>query len=140
LVVASVTLGIGPDLGIAAAAPDGWATSGSLAADSVLGPLTSFDSMLGAGVFAAASVGLGWVLGFRHLPLALLGAMVWAAAADAALSVVGDGALGGKPVGVVIAAAAAVALEFGLLRSLPRPPAPGAGAHVGRPPLSGRLA
>jgi hypothetical protein len=91
-------------------------------------------------VFAAASVVLGWVLSARHASLALLGAMIWAAGVDAALSLVGDGALSANPAGVVIAATVAVAVEFALLRGLPRAPAPTAGAQVAQQPLSGRLA
>jgi hypothetical protein len=140
MLAASLALGIGPDPGVGTAAPDGWATSGSLAAEHVLGPLASLDSLLGASVFAAASVVLGWVLSARHASLALLGAMIWAAGVDAALSLVGDGALSANPAGVVIAATVAVAVEFALLRGLPRAPAPTAGAQVAQQPLSGRLA
>ena len=60
--------------------------------------------------------------------------MIWAAGVDAALSLVGDGELGGHPVGVVIAAGLAVAGEFALLRGRPRPRRPG-GPQVARQPL-----
>ena len=63
--------------------------------------------------------------------------MIWAAAIDASLSLVGDGALGAQPVGVLLAAAAAVAIEFGVLRGAPEPPA--APAAERRRPF-GRLA
>ena len=39
------------------------------------------------------------------------------AAVDAALSLIGSGALGGRQLGIVLAAALAVGLEFGLLRA-----------------------
>ncbi|MDX6584099.1 MAG: eukaryotic-like serine/threonine-protein kinase [Solirubrobacterales bacterium] len=116
MLAAAVAFGIGSDLGIG----DG----------DLVGSLVSPQSLLGALVFAAASVGLGWVLSARHVALALLGAMIWAAATVAALAVVGDGSLGSGPAAVVIAAAVAVALEFGL----PRPVAPAAA----RPPRLGR--
>ncbi len=110
MLAAAIAFGVGADPGI-----DG---------DDVAIALVSPASLLGAGVFALASVALGWVLAARHLALALLGAMIWAAGADAALAVVGDGALGDRPAGVVIAAAAAVALEFGLVRRTPHAPEP----------------
>jgi hypothetical protein len=144
MLCASVALGFGSSLGIADRAPDGWSASTALAADHVLGPLLSSESLLGAAVFAVASVVLGWVLSARHAPVAFLGAMIWAAGVDAALSAVGDGALGGRPAGVVAAAATAVAIEFGLRRAAAGSQAaaeqrPSADA-VGRRPLSRRLA
>jgi hypothetical protein len=137
---ASLALGAGPDLGIADRAPDGWASDASTAASDVLAPLANPASLAGALIFALAAIALGWVLRLRHGSVALLAAMLWAAAVDAALTLVGNGALGGHPAGVVAAAAAAVALEFGLRR-----PQAGAGhERGGRQPLrrrlSGRLA
>jgi hypothetical protein len=131
MVVASLTLGIGPDLGISAEAPAGWSASGALAAEHVLGPLVSLESLVGACLFAAASVLLGWVLAARHLPLVLLGAMIWAAGLDASLSLVADGGLGGHPAGVVLAATVAVAVEFGLRRSRAGSPSLGLRASPG---------
>ena len=140
LLAASLALGAGPELGIGSPATSGWATDASAAADQVLSPLFTPASLLGAGVFALAAVALGWALSARHLPLALLGAMLWAAGVDAALNLVGNGALGGHPVGLVAAGAVAVAIEFGLPRAadaeLSQPP----GAPSGRRALSGRLA
>ena len=53
--------------------------------------------------------------------------MLWAAGVDGALSLVGNGALGGHPLGVVVAAALAVGIEFALVRGRgPVWPAPGA--------------
>jgi hypothetical protein len=116
LLVASIALGAGPELGIAAQAADGWASDPAVAADAVLAPLLSLESLLGAGIFVLAAVSLGWVLGARHASIALLGAMLWAAAVDAGLAVIGNGALGGRPLGVVAAAALAVGIEFVLIR------------------------
>jgi hypothetical protein len=73
--------------------------------------------MLGALAFALAAVALGWVLSARHAPIALLGAMLWAAAVEAVLRTLGDGALGRQPAIVVAAAAVAAAVEFRLLRA-----------------------
>ncbi len=140
MLTASVALGIGPDLGMAGAAADGWSASASAAADEVLAPLGAVDALLAAGVFAAAAVVLGWVLTARHLPLALVGAMLWAAGVDAALGLIGDGALGGSTAGVVVAAVAAVAIEFGLMRPAGTPAEPAPRARAGRRALSGRLA
>jgi hypothetical protein len=117
LLAGSIALGLGPELGIAPPAPDGWASDPGLAADAILAPLLEPASLLGAGVLALAAVALGWVLGARHASIALLGAMVWAAAVDAGLSTVGNGALGGRPLGVVGAAAVAVGVEFLVART-----------------------
>jgi hypothetical protein len=135
LLTASLALALGPELGIAAEAPAGWAGDPTLAADTVLAPLVGFASLLGAGVFALAAVTLGLLLRLRHASVALLAAMLWAAGTDAALSQVGNGALGGHPAGIVAAAALAVALEFGLLRGagpVLRPP----GSANGSRPLT----
>ena len=53
----------------------------------------------------------------RHASLALLAAMLWAAALNAALSLVGDGSLAGSPIIIVGTAAVAVAVEFGVVRA-----------------------
>jgi hypothetical protein len=108
MLAAAVLFGVGSDLGIGG--------------DDLTSTLLSPQSLLGALVFALASVTLGWVLAFRHLALALLGAMIWAAGAVAALALLGDGSLGERPAGVVLAAALAVAVEFAVLRPGPRAP------------------
>ena len=140
LLAASLAVGAGPELGIGSPADSAWATDASLAADQILSPLITPASLLGAGVFALAAVTLGWVLGARHLPLALLGAMLWAAGVDAALHLVGNGALGGRPVGLVAAGAVAVAIEFGLPRGADASPSQAPGSPSARRALSGRLA
>jgi hypothetical protein len=67
----------------------------------------------------------------RAAPLALRARAtgLTAAAVDAALGALGNGALGGQSALLVGAAAAAVAIEFGLLRA-PQRDAPGVRAHA----------
>jgi serine/threonine-protein kinase len=89
------------------------------AADPIGAQLATVESLCAGGIFALGSVTLGWVLRARHLAFALLGAMIWAAGVDAALSLADADALGGGPVGVVAAAAIAVGVEFGVLRGAP---------------------
>ena len=117
MLAAFLALGVGPDLGFAERAPGGWAGDTGVAADAVLAPLVSVDSLVALGVFAAAGVCLAALLRLHHASVALLAAMLWAAGVNAALAVVGDGELGANALGVVGAAAIAVAAEFGLLRS-----------------------
>ncbi len=116
LLAGSIALGAGPELGIGSPAAQGWATDPGLAAETVLAPLVGVESLLGATSFALAAVALGWVLSMGHASIALLAAMLWAAGVDAALSLIGNGALGGRQLGIVLAAALAVGVEFGLLR------------------------
>jgi serine/threonine-protein kinase len=139
----ALAIGVGPTLGFDAA-PHGWVTDASVAVDSILRPLVQPSSIAGAAAFALAAVALGRLLEMRHASLALLGAMLWAAGVNAALSVVGDGSLAHRPIGLVAAAAAAVAIEFGLLR--PRaagdetPAAHAQPTHHPRERFAGRLA
>ena len=107
-----LAFGTGPDLGLGEPAPAGWASDAGLAADAILLPLVSLTSLAGAAVFAAAAVALGWVLTARHPAIALLGAMLWAAGLNAALSLVGSGSLAQSPAILVLAGAAAVAIAF----------------------------
>jgi hypothetical protein len=80
----------------------------------------------------------------RHAALALLAAMLWAAATNAALALVGDGSLANRPIGLVATAAVAVALEFGLRRQRSNDDeavtAHAPAAHPGRGRFAGRLA
>ncbi len=117
-----LALGTGPDLGIGAPAPSGWAADPSLAVDTVLIPQFDPGALLGALLFALAAVALGWVLSARHVAIALLGALLWAAALEAALELVAGGALAGRPALVVATAAVAVAIEFRVGRVRPSPP------------------
>ena len=53
---------------------------------------------MGAGVFALAAVLLGVALRAEHVAVAALGALLWAAGLEGALSLVADGGLAGRPV------------------------------------------
>ena len=140
----ALALGIGPLIGVAPAAPAGWISDASLTVDAILRPMLGFDSVLGACVFALAAVGLGRLLEMRHASLALLAAMLWAAAVNAALSQVGDGSLAGRPIAVVATAGIAVAIEFGVLRARGEDSAPAVApapsAHGPSGPFAGKLA
>jgi eukaryotic-like serine/threonine-protein kinase len=116
---AAVALGAGPRLGIAPRAPDGWERDVDEAAAWVLGALLEPSALLGAGVFALAAVALGWILSARYLPLAALGGLLWAAGLGAALRLVGNGALGERPLLLALGAAIALAVEH--VRRAPRP-------------------
>ena len=113
---AAVGTGAWTTAGIADRAPSGWTGDATAAADSVLAALVTPESLAGAIAFALAAVTLGWVLTARHAPIALLGAMLWAAGVATILRALGDGGLGGQQAVLVLAAAAAVAVEFGFLR------------------------
>jgi hypothetical protein len=123
LVIASVRVGIGPQFE--------FVDQGVPPAEALGGALLAPESLLACVTFAAASMALAWILSARHASVALLGAMVWAAGVEAALGVAVGGALGGSPVVIVGAAAAAVAVEFGFAhvpqgeRAAPEPRADG---------------
>jgi hypothetical protein len=127
LVVGAAAFGLGPDLGVAEA-PPGWSRSTADAAAGLLSPLLTPEALLGAVVFALAAVALGLVLRAGHVPLAVLGALLWAAGLEGALSLVADGALAGRPVAIAAAGIAAVIVEFRRRPSSPagrRAPIPG---------------
>jgi hypothetical protein len=118
LLAGAATLGLGPAMTVAPQLPDGWAesTGGAVTVlTSMLGP----QALLGAGVFALSAVLLGVVLRAGHVAVALLGALLWAAGLEGALSLVGEGGLAGRPVLIAAAAVAAAILEFRC-----RPPRP----------------
>ena len=131
LVIASVRVGVGPDFGfVDQTVPPAEALPGALVAP---------ESLLAAATFAAASMALAWILSARHASVALLGAMLWAAALQAALGVAAGGDLGGTPVVIVAAAAIAVALEFGSARAThadERAPEPRADGERAAPTLA----
>jgi eukaryotic-like serine/threonine-protein kinase len=106
-------LGAGSGLGIVTRAPDGWESSVAVAASTVLAPLLEPAALLGAGAFAVAAATLGWILAARHISLAALGALVWAAGLVTLGGIVADGSLGELPLVVALAAAAALAFEHG---------------------------
>jgi hypothetical protein len=112
LVAGAATLGLGSRLGLVHEAPDGWSRSTGDAASAVLSPLLAPEALLGAAAFALAAVLLGVVLRAAHAAVALLGALLWAAGFEGALSLVADGALAGRPVLIAAAAVTAVIVEF----------------------------
>lgn len=124
LLAAAATLDVGSRLGLVGAAPRGWGRSTATAASSVLEPLLQPQALLGAAVFAAAAVLLGFVLRLSHAALALLGALLWAAGLDAALGTVADGRLASRP--ALIGAAAGAAVVVAYRRRAPRASRPGA--------------
>jgi eukaryotic-like serine/threonine-protein kinase len=111
--IAASGLGAGSGFGIVTPAPDGWASSASVAASGVLAPLFEPAALLGAAAFALAAATLGWVLAAGHISLAALGALVWAAGFVAVGGIVADGSLGEAPFLVALAAATTVAVEHG---------------------------
>jgi eukaryotic-like serine/threonine-protein kinase len=115
MLVVTIVLDLAPRSSVAPPAPDGWASDASTAAESVLAPLLEPRALAAAALFAAAAVTLGWVLARAHLALALLGTVLWAACLDAALLALAE-PLGGRPLGLLLVAGAAVAIEFGVLR------------------------
>jgi eukaryotic-like serine/threonine-protein kinase len=115
-------LGLGPRLGLISRPPSGWAHSTAKAADALLAPLVHPEALLGMGVFALAALALGVILGARHVAIAALGALLWAAAVNAATGAIGNGGLSGQPVIVVVAALGAVVVSawpFGARSPLP---------------------
>jgi hypothetical protein len=112
LVVGAATLGLGPRLGLVHEAPHGWTRSTGDATSALLSPLLTPEALLGAAVFALAAVLLGVILRAAHIAVALLGALLWAAGLEGAVSLVADGGLAGRPVLIAAAAVAAVIVEF----------------------------
>lgn len=108
---AAIGLGAGTGFGIAPRAPHGWESSTSEAASAVLAPMLEPAAVLGAAAFALGAVTLGWILTARHISLAALGALVWAAGLVALGAMVADGSLGERPLLVALGAAAALAVE-----------------------------
>ena len=93
------------------------------------------EALFGAVVFALAAVALGTVLRAGHVAVALLGVLLWSAGLEAALGLVADGGLSGRPLLIAAAALVAVILEF---RRRPPRPAGAAGADPrARPAIQG---
>ena len=111
LLAASAALGIEPPAGLVDPPPAGWDASVGTTADSLLAPLVETGSLIGMVSFGAAAAALGRVLEIRHLALAALGALVWAAALAAVLRLVGDGGLHWAPLVIATSALLAAAAE-----------------------------
>jgi hypothetical protein len=132
-VAAALAAGVGSRLGLAEAASPGWSRSTATAAHQVLGPLLDPQALLGAASFGLAALLIGVILRLRHVAVALLGAVLWAAGLEAALRVVADGGLAGRPALLAAAAVAAVIAEFRLRAPGPmgrRAPIPGVRAPI----------
>ena len=97
LLVGAATLGLGSRLGLIHKAPHGWSRSTSEAASALLSPLWPRRRCSGRVVFALAAVALGTVLRAGHVAVALLGVLLWSAGLEAALGLVADGGLSGRP-------------------------------------------
>ncbi len=119
LLVAAGAAGVGSRLGLTEPAAHGWSRSTATAAHQVLAPLVDPQALLGAAVFGVAAVLLGVVLRARHIAIAMLGALLWAAGLEAALRAAVDGRLAGRPALLAAAAVVAVIFEF-----RPRTPGP----------------
>jgi hypothetical protein len=111
--------GVGSRLGLAEAAAPGWSRSTATAAHQVLGPLLDPQALLGAASFGVAALLFGFMLRLRHLAVALLGALLWAAGLEAALRAAVDGRLAGRP--ALLAGAAVVAVIIESRRRAPGP-------------------
>jgi eukaryotic-like serine/threonine-protein kinase len=114
----AAALGLGSRAGMIDPAPHDWTRSTEGAAKALLAPLLTPEALLGALVFGTAAVLLGFVLRAAHLALAVVGALLWAAALEAALRVVADGRLAGAP--LLIAAAAVIVVIVDHQRRPPR--------------------
>ena len=69
-------------------------------------------ALLGMVSFALAAAALGALLAARHVAMALLGTLVWAAGLAAVLGAVGDGGLGAAPLAIAASGLVAVLAEF----------------------------
>ena len=104
--VAAWALGSG-SIAAGESAPPGWTTDAGAALEGLAGTLLSPEALVLALLAAVAAPILGVVLRTRHLALALLGAMLWAAALEAALDAIESTAPAGRPVVLALAAALA---------------------------------
>ncbi len=120
----SAALGIAPPAGLVDPPPGGWDAAASATLDSLIAPLLEPTALLGMVAFGAGSLVLGWILDARHVAMAALGALLWAAALSAVVSTVGDGGLAWAPLVIAASALAAVAVRFrpgGLAPRIARP-------------------
>jgi hypothetical protein len=112
LLSASAAVGIAPPAGLVDPPPAGWETAVSSTFDALVSPLLEPTALLGMLAFGAGAVALGWVLEARHVAMAALGAVLWAAALAAVVSTVGDGGLAWAPLVIAASALVAVAVRF----------------------------
>lgn len=110
---ASLALGAGPALPFADRAASGWTHSASAAATGVLAPLLDPVSIAAAAAFALAAWSIGVLARAAHVSLALLGALLWGAAFDGILRLLGLGALSPSPLAAAGAGIAAVLIVAG---------------------------
>jgi hypothetical protein len=131
LLVAAAAVGAGPRLGLVDPVPHAWDESTAAATSAILTPLVDPQALLGAAVFGVAAVLIGTIARARHLAIGLLGALLWAAGLEAALRIVADGGLAGRPALIAAAAAGVVILEQWLRAPQPMGrPAPIPGMHL----------
>jgi eukaryotic-like serine/threonine-protein kinase len=107
----AAAIGLGSRVGLIDPSPRDWTRSTGQAAKALLAPLLAPEALLGAVVFGTAAVLLGLILRAAHLALAVVGALLWAAALEAALRVVAGGRLSGAPLLIAAAAAIVVIVE-----------------------------
>jgi eukaryotic-like serine/threonine-protein kinase len=110
LAASGVAVGLGHH--IAPVAESGWTRSAAAAYHQVLVPLADPHSLAAAAAFAFAAWAMGPILRARHIALALVGAVLWAAGLTAAVRAV-EPAMAATP----IVALAAVSLVIWLDRS-----------------------
>jgi len=109
LAAGSLALGVGPAMPFADRAAGGWSHSVGASASGVLAPLLDPTCLAAMALFALAAWAIGPVVRARHLPLALVGALVWGAGVDAALRGLDLGAVTPSP---LLPAAAAAGAAF----------------------------
>ncbi len=102
----------------------------------VTGGAVSPEALSTGAVFAVAAVALGPVLNTPHLALGLVGAILWAAAYDAALGLTGGAGLAAGPLALLGAATVVALAHQWRLRALGEPPADLPG-HDARPNPAG---
>jgi hypothetical protein len=112
MLCAAAALGLGSRAALIDDPPAGWTTSTGEAASALLAPLVAPEALLGATIFAAGAAAFGAVLRAGHVALALLGALLWTAALEAALRLVADGTFAGAPFLALAGAVIVVIAEF----------------------------
>ncbi len=111
LLAGCAALGIAPPAGLLEPPPGNWDASVGEAFDALVLPLFSTEALIGMATFGIGAVVLGRILAGRHLAMAALGSLVWAAGMAAALRLVGDGGLQWAPLVIAGSALAGLAIE-----------------------------